>query len=141
MPGRAWRPVFPLTSDMRNSTVFWHLMEGFHAETPIALTLTGQIALYFSKGLFEPLQRTPMYESLESAMQKIGSQLPAQCFQFLRGLDQGISVSNFGLKDCSHSREVIEALTRAVFQRFAARILHPVVIPGRSRNPWVSQRD
>jgi hypothetical protein len=45
---------------------------------PIALTLTEQMALYFSKGLFKPLQGTPMYESLESAMQKIGSQLPAQ---------------------------------------------------------------
>jgi len=31
---------FPVTSDMRNGTVFWHFMEGFHAEAPIALTLT-----------------------------------------------------------------------------------------------------
>jgi proteasome accessory factor B len=102
-------------------------MEGFHAEMPIALTLTEQMALYFSKGLFKPLQGTPMYESLESAMQKIGSQLPAQSFQFLRGLDQGISVSSFGLKDYSHSEEVLEVLTRAVFQRFTVRILHRAV--------------
>ena len=118
---------FPVTSDMRNGTVFWHFMEGFHAEMPIALTLTEQMALYFSKGLFKPLQGTPMYESLESAMQKIGSQLPAQSFQFLRGLDQGISVSSFGLKDYSHSEEVLEVLTRAVFQRFTVRILHRAV--------------
>ena len=94
---------------------------------PIALTLTEQMALYFSKGLFKPLQGTPMYESLESAMQKIGSQLRAQSFQFLRGLDQGISVSSFGLKDYSHSKEIIEVLTRAVFQRFTVRILHRAV--------------
>ncbi|MGO8735849.1 MAG: helix-turn-helix transcriptional regulator [Terriglobia bacterium] len=115
---------FPVTSEMRNGTVFWHFMEGFHAESPIALTLTEQMALYFSKGLFKPLQGTPVYESLESAIQKIGSQLPAQSFKFLRGLDQGISVSNFGLKDYSHSKEVIQTLTYAVFNRRTVTILH-----------------
>jgi predicted DNA-binding transcriptional regulator YafY len=115
---------FPVTSETRNGTVFWHFMEGFHAEAPIALTLTEQMALYFSKGLFKPLQGTPIYESLESAMQKIGSQLPAQSFKFLRGLEQGISVSSFGLKDFSHSKEVIDALSRAVFNKFTVRILH-----------------
>ena len=115
---------FPVISDMRNGTVFWHFMEGFHAEAPIALTLTEQMALYFSKGLFKPLQGTPIYESLGSAIQKIGSQLPAQSFKFLRGLDQGIAVSSFGWKDYSHSKEVIDALTRAVFNKFTVRIIH-----------------
>ena len=82
------------------------------------------MALYFSKGLFKPLQATPIYESLESAIHKIGSQLPAQSFKFLRGLDQGISVSNFGLKDYSHSKEVINALTQAVFNKRTVTILH-----------------
>jgi predicted DNA-binding transcriptional regulator YafY len=82
------------------------------------------MALYFSRGLFKPLQGTPMYESLESAIQKIGSQLPAHSFKFLRGLDQGISVSSFGLKDFSHSKEVIQTLTHAVFQKFTVRIRH-----------------
>ncbi len=112
---------------MRNGTVFWHFMEGFHAEAPVALTLTEQMALYFSKGLFKPLNGSPIYESLESAIQKIGSQLPAQSFRFLRGLDQGISVSSFGLKDYSHSKEVIEALARAVFNKFTVRIFHRAV--------------
>ena len=115
---------FPITSEARNGTVFWRLMECFHSEAPLTLTLTEQMALYFSKGLFKPLQGTPIYESLESAIQKIGSQLPAQSFRFLRGLDQGISVSSFGLKDYSHSKDVIDALTRAVFNKFTGRILH-----------------
>ena len=115
---------FPITSETRNGTVFWHFMQGFHASDPIALTLNEQMALYFSKGLFKPLQGTPIYESLETAIQKIGSQLPAQSFRFLRGLDQGISVSSFGWKDYSHSKEVIDALTRAVFHKFTVRIMH-----------------
>ncbi len=118
---------FPVTSEMRNGTVFWHFMEGFHAEVPVALTLSEQMALYFSKGLFKPLQGTPIYESLEAAIQKIGSQLPPQSFRFLRGLEQGISVSSFGLKDYSHSKQVIEALTRAVFNKLTARIAHRAV--------------
>ncbi len=118
---------FPVTSDMRNGTVFWHFMEGFHAEAPVALTLSEQMALYFSKGLFKPLQGTPIYESLEAAIQKIGSQLPPQSFKFLRGLEQGISVSSFGLKDYSHSKQVIQALTRAVFNKLKARIAHRAV--------------
>jgi predicted DNA-binding transcriptional regulator YafY len=44
---------FPVTSDVPNGTVFWHFTEGLHTETPIALTLTEQMALYFGKGLFK----------------------------------------------------------------------------------------
>jgi predicted DNA-binding transcriptional regulator YafY len=112
---------FPITSETRNGTVFWHFMQGFHASDPIALTLNEQMALYFSKGLFKPLQGTPIYESLETAIQKIGSQLPAQSFRFLRGLDQGISVSSFGWKDYSHSKEVIDALSAIVTFDYCAR--------------------
>ena len=115
---------FPITSEMRNGTVFWHFMEGFHAGEPLALTLTEQMALYFSKGLFKPLQGTPIYASLESALQKIGAQFPAQGFRFLCGLGQGIAVSSFGWKDYSRSKELIDALTRAVFNKFTVRLQH-----------------
>jgi predicted DNA-binding transcriptional regulator YafY len=114
----------PVTSTPRNGTVFWRLMEGFHAEAPVSLSLTEQMALYFSKGLLRPLQGSPMYESLESAFRKIGSQIPPQGFRFLAGLDKAISVSTFGLKDYTRSKQVIEALTRAVFHRFTAWITH-----------------
>jgi predicted DNA-binding transcriptional regulator YafY len=115
---------FPVTSDMRNGTVFWHFMEGFHAEAPIALTLTEQMALYFSKGLFKPLQGGPIYESLESAIQKIGSQLPAQSFSLLRGLENALAVRTFGFKDYSRSKQTIEAMTRAVFHKYRVRLTY-----------------
>ena len=115
---------FPVTSDMRNGTVFWHFMEGFHAEAPIALTLTEQMALYFSKGLFKPLQGSPIYESLESAIQKIGSQLPAQSFSLLRGLENALAVRTFGFKDYTRSKQTIEAMTRAVFHKYRVRLTY-----------------
>jgi predicted DNA-binding transcriptional regulator YafY len=102
-------------------------MEGFRAEAPVSLTLTEQMALYFSKGLFKPLQGTPMYESLESALHKIGAALPPQSFQFLRGLDQAISVRTIGFKDYSRSKDVINVLTRSVFHKFTTRINHRAV--------------
>src|SRR5207245_4538831 len=83
---------FPVVSEPRNGTVFWHFMEGFHAVAPVSLTLAEQMALYFSKGLFKPLHGTAMYESIASAMQKLGAQLPPQSLRLLRGLDQALSV-------------------------------------------------
>ncbi len=115
---------FPITSEQRNGTVFWHFMEGFRAEAPVSLTLTEQMALYFSKGLLRPLQGSPIYESLESALQKIGAALPPQSFQFLRGLDQAISVQTTGFKDYSRSKDVITVLTRSVLHKFTTRINH-----------------
>ncbi len=118
---------FPIVSESRNGTVFWHFMEGFHAEVPVSLTLTEQMALYFSKGLLRPLRGTPFYESLESALQKVGAALPPASFHFLRGLDQAVSVRTLGFKDYSRSKEVIEVLTRSVLHKFTTRILHKAV--------------
>jgi predicted DNA-binding transcriptional regulator YafY len=115
---------FPVTSELRNGTVFWRFVEGFAPQSPITLTLTEQMALYFSRGLFKPLAGTPMYESLESAMHKIGSQLPPQGLRFLREMGAAISVSSFGGKDYSRSRQVIEALTHAVFHKLTVRLSH-----------------
>jgi predicted DNA-binding transcriptional regulator YafY len=115
---------FPVVSEARNGTVRWRFMEGFHAEAPVSLTLTEQMALYFSKGLLKPLEGTPIYGSLDSALQKIGAALPPQSFQFLRGLDQAVSVRTAGFKDYSRSREVIDVLTRSVRHKFTTRINH-----------------
>ena len=115
---------FPVISEACNGTLRWHFMEGFHAAAPVSLTLTEQMALYFSKGLLKPLQGTPIYESLESALQKIGTALPPQGFQFLRGLDQAVSVRTAGFKDYSRSRDALDVLTRSVRHKFTTRINH-----------------
>jgi predicted DNA-binding transcriptional regulator YafY len=115
---------FPIASESCNGTVRWRFMEGFRAEAPVSLTLTEQMALHFAKGLFKPLQGTPVYESLESALQKIGSGLPAQSFQLLRGLDHAVSVRTLGFKDYSRSKDVMDVLTRSTLHKFTTRITH-----------------
>ncbi len=82
------------------------------------------MALYFSKGLLKPLEGTPIYSSVDSALQKIGAALPAQSFQFLRGLDQTVSVRTAGFKDYSQSRDVLDVLTRCVRHKFTTRVNH-----------------
>lgn len=121
------RAGFPVTSENRSGTVFWHFMEGFRAEDQVSLTLTEQMALYFSRGMFQPLKGTPIHDALESAIQKIGSSMPAQSFQFLRGLEQAIAVSEFGWKDYANSRQVIEALTKAILHGLTVLIRHRTV--------------
>jgi predicted DNA-binding transcriptional regulator YafY len=118
---------FPVVSEARNGTVRWHFMEGFHVEAPVSLTLTEQMALYFAKGLLKPLEGTPIFESLSSALQKIGAALPPQSFEFLRGLDEAVSVRTAGFKDYSRSREVLDILTRSVRHKFITRINHRTV--------------
>ncbi len=115
---------FPIVSESRNGTVFWHFMEGFHVEAPVSLTLTEQMALYFSKGLLRPLRGSPLYESLESALQKVGAALPPASFHFLRGLDQAVSIRTLGFKDYSRSREVLDILTRSIQHKFTTLINH-----------------
>jgi predicted DNA-binding transcriptional regulator YafY len=118
---------FPVISETHNGTVRWHFMEGFHVEAPVSLTLAEQMALYFSKRLLRPLEGTPIYSSVDSALQKIGAALPAQSFQFLRGLDQTVSVRTAGFKDYSHSRDVLDVLTRCVRHKFTTRVNHRTV--------------
>jgi len=116
-----------VVSDTRNGTIFWHFIEGFRAESAVSLTLTELMALYYSRGLLRPLQGSDLYDSIESAMQKIGATLPAESLRLMRDLEGAIAVSTFGWKDYTHSREVIEKLTKALLHRYTVRIDHTVI--------------
>lgn len=121
------RAGFPVVSDTRNGTIFWHFIEGFRAESAVSLTLTELMALYYSRGLLRPLQGSDLYDSIESAMQKIGATLPAESLRLMRDLEGAIAVSTFGWKDYTHSREVIEKLTKALLHRYTVCIDHTVI--------------
>jgi predicted DNA-binding transcriptional regulator YafY len=75
----------------------------------------------------QPLQGTPIYESLQSALQKIGATLPPQSFKFLRDLDNALSVQGLGSKDYTRSKEAIKVLTHSVFHKFTTLIKHKTV--------------
>jgi len=115
---------FPLVSEQRTGTVFWRFMDGFCADQQIALTFDELMALYFSRGLLQPLLATPIHDAIDTALAKIGAALPAQGHAFLRTKEDGIAVSNFGWKDFSHSRQVLTSITKAVRNHFTIEIEH-----------------
>lgn len=121
------RAGFPIVSDSRDGTVFWHFIEGFSAESPVALTLNELMALYYSRRLLRPLQGSEIYESIESAMQKIGATLPAGSLGLMRDMDGAIAVSTFGAKDYSRSREIIDKLAKALLHRYTVQLEHTAV--------------
>ena len=121
------RAGFPVVSETRNETVFWHFIEGFRAESAVSLTLTELMALYFSHGLLRPLQGSDIYDSIESAMHKIGATLPAESLRLMRHLEGAIAVRAFGWKDYSRSREIIDKLTKALLHRYTVRLNHTTI--------------
>jgi predicted DNA-binding transcriptional regulator YafY len=85
------------------------------------------LALYFSRGLLKPLQGTPLYDAIESALGKVGAAIPAQGHVLLHGFDRSIAVSNFGWKDYRQSKEIIASITKAVHHGFTLRVTHATV--------------
>jgi proteasome accessory factor B len=114
----------PVISEARNGTIRWRFMEGFVIRSSISFTLPEMLALYFSRGLCKPLQGTPVYESLQSAFNKIGGTIPAQGLKFLKSIDEGISVASFGWKDYSRSKEILHQLTKSLFHHLTAELTY-----------------
>jgi predicted DNA-binding transcriptional regulator YafY len=117
---------FPVVSEPRNGTVFWHFIDGFRAEAALSLSLPEMMALYFSRGLLKPLQGTGLYDALESAMHKIGAALPAQGHSLLNLLGAGIHVSGFGTKDFKRSSAIVQALMKGILHHYTVEISHTV---------------
>jgi predicted DNA-binding transcriptional regulator YafY len=121
------RSGFPVVSESRHGTAFWHFIEGFRADSAVSFELPELLALYFCRGLLRPMQGTAFYDALQSAMKKIGAAVPAQGHNLLNAIDSGILVNSFGTKDYSRSRQVIDALTKAVMHHYSADITHTAV--------------
>ena len=101
---------FPLISESRSGEVLWRFIDGYQPESPVALTTDELMALYFSRRLLEPLHGTPMYEGIQSALQKIGAVVSLRMPSLRGSLDSGISVSSFGRKDYRKAGQVFTKL-------------------------------
>ena len=115
---------FPVTSEPRDGTVYWRLLDTTKETAELSFTLAELMALYFSRDLLKVLHGSPMEEALESALQKIGARLPASGHDLLRQLKQQTAVSLTGWKDYSKSSKVIDALSRAIRHRLTLRVTH-----------------
>ena len=109
---------FPLISETRRGEVLWRFIDGYQPESPVALTTDELMALYFSRRLLEPLHGTPMYEGIQSALQKIGAVVSLRMPSLRGSLDSGISVSSFGRKNYRRSGHVFAKLMHAMRNHF-----------------------
>ena len=85
------------------------------------------MALYYSRGLLSPSSRERHLRLPRIRKQKIGATLPAESHRFMRDLEGAIAVSTFGWKDYSHSREIIDKLTKALLHRYTVCLEHTTV--------------
>jgi predicted DNA-binding transcriptional regulator YafY len=115
---------FPVISESRDGTVYWRLLDSTKESAELSFALPELMALYFSRDLLRVLHGSPMQDSLDSALQKIGARLPASGHDLLRRLKEQTTVSVTGWKDYTRSSETIKALNRAIRHRLAIRITH-----------------
>jgi hypothetical protein len=80
------------------------------------------MALYFSRRLLEPLHGTPMYEGIQSALEKIGAVVSLRMPSLRGSLDSGISVSNFGRKDYRKAGDVFTKLMHGMRNHFTLEL-------------------
>lgn len=76
------------------------------------------MALYFSRRLLEPLNGTPMYEGIQSALQKIGAVVSLRAPSLRGAMDSRISVSTFGRKNYRKSRDILAKLLQGMRNHF-----------------------
>jgi predicted DNA-binding transcriptional regulator YafY len=115
---------FPVTSESRDGTVYWRVMNPTKENGELSLTLAELMSLYFSRDLLKALQGSPMQTALESALEKIGARLPPAGHDLLRQLKQQTAVSVTGWKDYSNCSKIIDVLNRAIRHRITVRITH-----------------
>jgi predicted DNA-binding transcriptional regulator YafY len=105
---------FPLYTDQVNGHVRWKLVEGFNRVPAVQFSATELMALVFTRDLAQPLEGTPIKESIDSALAKASAALPAAAEEFVQGLRGWFSAGIGPHKVYSEHREKIDQLARAI---------------------------
>jgi len=108
---------WPVTSERLDGRVRWKFVEGYKVSTPLPLTLTELLAVYFSRDLLKPLAGTLFEDSVESFYGKINALLPPEGRAYLEQLQGLIATNPRGFKDYRQQRRLLEALTNAARER------------------------
>jgi len=113
----------PLEKERAGKNIKWRLAKGY--KTPqIPFTLTELMALYFSKGLFEPLKGTPFKSGIDSALDKIRRTLPVNAIDFIISTEQTIIPKIGPFKDYKDYVQIIEQLNYAMREKKKCNITY-----------------
>ncbi len=107
---------FPLIVERVQGQTRWRLMEGYRHLPPLAFSTTEMMALVFSRDLLKPLDGTLIKASLDSALNKATSLLPANAMAYVRQMQGYFSVGLGPHRVYRQHRQTIEQLTRAIAQ-------------------------
>jgi len=106
---------FPLlTEKVDGRGVVWKLMEGFRNIPALAFSPTELMALTFSRGLLRPLEGTQLQASLDSALGKAATALPAPGHAYLQQLDGCFAIGLGPHVSYRQHKETIDKLTEAI---------------------------
>lgn len=107
---------FPLITERINGQTRWRLMDGYRHVPPLALSPTELMALVFSRDLLQPLDGTEIKASLDSALNKAATALPAEGTTYVQQLQRSFAVGLGPHKTYRQHQQTIDKLTRAIAQ-------------------------
>ena len=83
---------FPVYTERQNGQTCWRLLDAMKETTPLPLSLTELMALYFSRGMMRTLENTFFWDAWESLFAKIKTTLPEGTVAFLEQIENSLSV-------------------------------------------------
>jgi len=108
---------FPLFNEMEGGTSLWAILDQDRHQTPLPLSLTELMALYFSRRLLFPLKNTVFYESLENLFAKIQATLSPQALAYLKSMETSLQA---GVGATSRNENINKTIT-TINEAIAAR--------------------
>jgi predicted DNA-binding transcriptional regulator YafY len=108
---------FPLYTDNVDGHVRWKLVEGFNRVPALQFSATELMALTFTREMARPLEGTPIKDSIDSALVKVQSALPAAAEEFVDSLHGWFSAGIGPHKIYREHRETIDQLARAISKK------------------------
>jgi len=105
---------FPIYSERKHNASYWYLLESARQQTPIPLTLTELMALYFSRDMLKVMKDTLFYDAIESLFQKVKSTLSTDTLHFLKQIEKSLHVGITPHKKVGSLKEIIHTANDAV---------------------------
>ena len=113
---------FPVYTTKENGRTRWSLLDKARHHTPLPLSLTELMALYFSRDMLKTLKNTVFHDALESFFQKVKATLPGEYTRYLDRLGQSLRVGFKPHKDYGEFQETIERVNHAVLNQHVIEI-------------------
>ncbi|MCF8079036.1 MAG: transcriptional regulator [Desulfobacterales bacterium] len=108
---------FPLYTDRKEGKNCWVLLDADRRHTPLPLSLTELMALYFSRGMLKGAKDTVFAQALESLFEKIRATLPPQTVDYIDRAEETVRFSTRPFRRSSGGGTAVEQVQEAIVNR------------------------